>query len=86
MKKYEKPMIIIEEFNLSQHVADCALDFADASGEKTLSDANSCVAYTDADFWGSVFPVFTDANVNCTDKYEEYCYTTGSDGIKTFIS
>lgn len=86
MKKYEKPVILIEEFSLSQHVANCALDFVDMNGETTLTDANTCIAYTDGNLMGYVETVFTEANQSCSNKFEQYCYTGGAGGMNTFVS
>ena len=80
MKKYVKPEMFFEQFELSQHIADCMLEY---DGSR---DANTCIAYTDPDFWGSSYPVFIAANTSCKEKFETYCYTSGTGGMNTFTS
>ena len=81
MKKYVKPELFYEQFELSRHIADCALEY-----KSEFQSAESCVAYTDPDFWGTEYPVFIAENAKCLEKYEGYCYTSGSNGMNTFTS
>lgn len=83
MKKYVKPELFFERYELSQHIADCAWELTYAQ--------NSCKATADEDKLPGFEPLFTtttDGCVNTTDdgKYQDYCYTNGAVGINVFIS
>ena len=86
MKVYMKPEVRIENFRLSKHIAACAFDMSN------LKSKDECVAVGDA--VGEMFNVpplhlYTEANVQCTDKeteWEYYCYTNGQSGSNTFNS
>lgn len=80
MKKYVKPVLIYEEFKLSEHIADCAL-------ELNSDDSANCSATPDQEKLpiGSV-TVFMNSTPGCTTTPEEYCYQSGMDGINTFKS
>lgn len=77
MKKYVKPMITLERFELSQNIAACAWD---------LNYANTSDCYADPDqdfFYGSVNrTLFLQADKGCEMiagvNYEDYCYQNGS--------
>ena len=77
MKKYEKPMITLERFELSQNIADCAWKL-------TSSSKDSCSAKPDDNFFfGSMNGnLFNDSSYGCTIiagvQYEDYCYQNGS--------
>lgn len=78
MKKYVKPMITLERFELSQNIADCAW-------ELNNSDKASCSAEPDNNFFfGSMNGnLFTEGTTNGCDiiagvQYEDYCYQNGS--------
>ncbi len=83
MKVYAKPRIYIERFELSQHIAACAWDMSNKS------DANECTAESDAD-WGIFggLTMFTDTSkCNVTPNvFEDFCYTTGTEGNNLFNS
>lgn len=80
MKKYVKPELFYERYELSQHIADCQWEMA-------LADENSCVANTDMGFWGYEDTLFTDTAGCNNTKWENYCYQAGADGdIKVFAS
>lgn len=79
MKKYVKPMITLERFELSQNIADCAWEL------KNSTDINNCSAEPDNNFFfGSMNGnLFTESTANgCTIiagvQYEDYCYQNGS--------
>lgn len=75
MKKYVKPELFYERYELSQHIADCAWEF------KTQSEAESCKAVSDPDFYGGLtVTVFTaDACQLTPDQCEMYCYQNSQD-------
>ena len=83
MKKYVKPELFYEHFELSQHIADCGWELQ--SGNK-----DSCYAVTDLVQWGYEDTLFTSTNGNCNNKidagYQQYCYESGGDAIKVFAS
>ena len=76
MKKYVKPMVAVERYELSQNISNCAWELNTATKE-------TCQATADEDFLGSGWsgPLFMTQN-GCTYKsdggYEDYCYQTGS--------
>lgn len=77
MKKYVKPDLIYEQYELTQHIAaDCAWDMQ-------MSDRNSCVAVEDEDYFGysnSDNILFTE-HPRCTIiDPEMYCYQNSTDG------
>ena len=78
MKKYVKPELFYERFELSQHIADCAW-------ELTQGDENTCSAKPDHEFGSGALVglsnLFTNkghcglvAGVN----YDWFCYHTGT--------
>ena len=83
MKKYVKPELFFEQFVLSQHIADCKLEYNGSSG---LQSAENCIAFTDSDYFGSSYPVFIEGNTKCVDPFEEYCYADSVGGANTFTS
>lgn len=88
MKKYVKPELFYEHFELSQHIADCGWELKHANG--------ACKAEPDENHWGpgaldSFGTLFTSA-LNCDNQtdggYQDYCYENGSDivAIKVAVS
>ncbi|MCI6043732.1 hypothetical protein MR857_10450 [bacterium] len=81
MKKYEKPMVVFERFELSHNVANCsaALNHMESETNCKIDDIEGIdLGYT----------VFT-AGTNCdygTDIWENYCKFTGTDDIVVFTS
>lgn len=77
MKKYVKPMIVLERYELNQNIAACAWDLNHA-------DTNSCYADPDQDFfYGAVNrKLFLQSSSGCEMiagvEYEDYCYQNGS--------
>lgn len=73
MKKYVKPELFYEHFELSQHIADCGWEMQYATKE-------SCNATPDLDHWAGYEgdTVFT-LEPSCTiTDWEQYCYENGS--------
>lgn len=77
MKKYRKPMMLIEEYRPSCNVAACGWDM-------NQQDKNTCVAYKDWDLQN--IPDYTTIMFNdyqaCTvtpEREEGFCYFTGAD-------
>ena len=76
MKKYVKPELFYERYELSQHIADCAWELTSAKPE-------DCAAVGDEKLFGEGYPdlLFTDTAGSCTllDKdYEDFCYQAGT--------
>lgn len=82
MKSYVKPELYFESFELSQHIAACALDMPHSR------DVNVCWAEFDSGYgYPDGVRVFMSQSIGCqiTD-FEDYCYTNGSSGIGIFNS
>ena len=88
MKKYVKPEIYFESFQLSQHIAACGWDMSNAVDVKQCtSNGDNQDVYSENDFIAAYGPVFVDVNASCVTKHEAYCYTNGSnDAIRVFNS
>ena len=74
MKKYVKPELYYENFELSQHIAACGIDV-------NLGDTASCTPSLDPDFWGISDTVFNNGRLECSmdiSAIEVYCYTSGT--------
>lgn len=90
MKKYVKPDLYYENFELSHSIANCHVEGDDINGNgrleerANLSDGNTCT-------YDIGIPLFTSGNGNCIEdyfdsSYEKYCYQTGSSGDTLFSS
>lgn len=77
-KKYEKPQVYMEKFELAEHIAGCNLTLL--SGNPNECKADGIVDNEYADSW------FLDANTNCEPKAEGYCYTNSSINVATINS
>ena len=72
MKPYVKPELYYENFELAQHIAGCSIteinsvDVLNCTASGTISNIFA-KDYSKA--W------FVEANENCDDKAEGYCYT-----------
>lgn len=77
-KKYEKPQVYMEKFELAEHIAGCSLTI-------NSGDPMSCTGS------GTVFDEYLDAwfmedNMYCAVEPEGYCYTNGSMNVATINS
>ncbi len=83
MKKYEKPIVLIEKFELSQHIADCAW-------ELTNSNKDNCVAQPDQEKLPGFPNLFMASGNGCElipgENYNDYCYHDGAQGANVFAS
>lgn len=83
MKKYVKPELFFESFELSQSIAACGIDV-------NLGDTESCNPTLDPDFWGGLSLTVFNAERACAmtpEAIEVYCYTVGtSEAGRTFNS
>ena len=85
MKKYEKPTIVIERFELSHSVANCS---------PAMNHAQGACRYESDELLGFLKPgqtVF--GTTDCTytsdefmSKFEGYCLQTSEDGMNLFTS
>lgn len=77
-KKYVKPEIYYEVFDLSTHVATCSLDM---SNFKKIEECSASM-----DDYGMDGNFFNN-NANCTDgPLDDYCYTNGGNNFNIFNS
>lgn len=67
MKKYVKPELFCESFELAQHIAACDYDSNDSH-----DDVKTC-GFTNGSEW-----FFTGDNKHCEVEVEGYCYTNSS--------
>ncbi len=84
MKKYIKPELFYERYEVSQHLADCAWEY------QLASDPHKCKATADPGKLPGLPAIFLDEGVGCefTDaqEYENYCYQNSAAGIKLHMS
>ena len=81
MKKYVKPELFYERFELSQHIADCMWELNQAQG--------ACIAHPDEDQMSGIPTVFTDAlGCDMTEStLKDYCYENSLESLKNiFVS
>lgn len=82
MKKYVKPEIFFEQYELSQHVAACAFDL----DERTLNN-KTCAFKGDPSYGYPENMVIYITNDACDVSGEAFCYQAGgTDGFNTFNS
>ena len=83
MKKYIKPELFYEQYELSQHIADCAW-------ELTNSTKDACSAQADPDYLPGFKNLFMNESSGCElipgKNYEDYCYHDGAQGANVFAS
>lgn len=81
MKKYVKPDLYYENFELNQHIAACAFDMEDFQTVEKCSLTGEDAGYpNDMKF-------FADGTDACTDgPLVDICYTNGTTGINVFNS
>ena len=83
MKKYVKPELFYEHFELSQQIAACSYDL----DSTTLNEAPICVFIGDTDTMVFGKTIFLETNASCEVKAEDYCEHNGSGtGFNTFNS
>ena len=83
MKKYVKPELFYERFELNQHIADCAW-------ELTNPNQSNCAASADQNLLPGFTTLFVSSNAECEYipgvNYEDYCYHDGAQGVNVFAS
>ncbi len=84
MKKYVKPDLYFESFQLDQHIAACGLDLNQADIEHCYSQGD------DDNVFGNQTEVklFLEGNGVCQYQPDTYCYVTGvtEDAFKVLVS
>lgn len=81
MKKYEKPVLVFESYELSYNVANCS-----AALNHAVTETNCCIDDVNGVEFG--YSVYTQG-LNCTygpEIWERYCKFTGTDEINVFTS
>lgn len=81
-KKYVKPQVVFERFELTKHVADCAWELVNSGKE-------NCFAQADPDFMPGFPNLFMKEGNGCvvtSDAYQDYCYQDGAQGVNVFAS
>ena len=88
MKKYVKPDLYFESFQLTQHIAACGYDQYPAGDDKNASQPEICAFQGDVSLGNMDGVYFTGDNNKCVIKSDIYCYTNGTDTeqIKIFNS
>lgn len=80
MKKvYTKPIVVIENFELSQHIAACSFPIKD----KTTAVKEGCHASVPGLGITGLFYQSLDNDTCAVDGEDMYCYTNG--GSETFV-
>ena len=80
-KMYVKPEIMIERFDLAQHIADC-------NWELINSTKDECSAEPDESLTGMPNLFMSEAN-GCfvtPDAFDDLCYHDGTSGVTVFAS
>lgn len=82
-KKYEKPQVYIERFELAEHIAGCSLTL-------NAADVVNCTASgtVSSEYFGSNYSNawFIEKNTTCEIDLEGYCYTNGNMNVATINS
>lgn len=81
MKKYVKPELFYERFELTEHIAVCAFDSMNRSGHP-----ESCAFTGSTDKDAPEVTIFLNGNAQCEWPLDSYCYYTGTNGMNTFNS
>lgn len=66
-KTYKKPVILVENFELSQHVASCTLNV------KGMKDMTDCYAVYDEDDKFANIKLFAEGGAQCEAPAESFC-------------
>lgn len=82
MKKYVKPELVYERYELTEQIADCDFELIDT----TLRDPSSCAFKGDEDSSLYNYVILLDTTTSCDFGMEQYCYYAGANGMNTFNS
>lgn len=75
MKKYVKPELCFERFELSRQIAACTYD------SNNTQDNVGCAFTGRNEFTGETVTLFLEATAACTTKADSYCYHGSSGGM-----
>lgn len=83
MKKYVKPELFYERYELTEQIADCAWDLNSA-------DENTCGFVSDDKYSEMTgvpggWVILSQPGI-CEIDYQNYCYQNGAEGMNTFNS
>lgn len=82
-KKYKKPRIYMESFELSEHIAGCNLELTTA--DPTICTASGTISYDGVgDMYSDAW--FVAANINCATQAQSYCITNSTFNVSTINS
>ena len=93
MKKYVKPEMFYERFELSEHIADCGWEMNSQSVDKCTADPD--LAYGAGTLAGAIlqtyvgYKLFASTNGSCTlnfDNEEIYCYHNGTNSTPSVFA
>ena len=81
-KKYEKPQVYMEKFELAEHIAGCKLTLQqdDVNICEAIGTIGSVTLPTTYNAW------FLESTQACEIKVEDYCYTNSTSTIATINS
>ena len=81
-KKYEKPQVYMEKFELAEHIAGCKLTLQqdDVNICEAIGTIGSVTLPTTDNVW------FLESTQACEIKVEDYCYTNSTSTIATINS
>ncbi len=83
MKKYVKPELVYEHFELSQQIAACSYDLVPS----TSGQAPNCAFFGDETTMTPGKTIFLNDNTSCEVGAQWYCEHSGTDvGYNTFNS
>ena len=74
MKKYVKPDLYFESFQLNQHIAACGYDY---NGTQTTPEV--CTFDGDKDFGNYPGQYFLEGAKHCVIQVDRYCYHNSTD-------
>lgn len=74
MKKYVKPDLYFESFQLTQHIAACGYDYMNTS-----TTVEVCSFAGDENMGNMEGTYFLESTELCVIKTDRYCYTNGTD-------
>lgn len=89
MKKYVKPELYFESFQLSQHIAACGYDQLPKNDAFHQSKPEECAFAGDVELGNIAGNYFMDPDNGCVIiNLDRYCYTNGTDNpqIRIFNS
>lgn len=77
-KRYEKPQVYMEKFELAEHIAGCNLTLLARNPNECKAAGTVDDEYSES--W------FVESNTNCGPIAEGYCYTNSSINVATINS